>query len=192
LRRVGSGRVALEIDGVPWRIVPDEVVVRARLALGLVLDRPVLREIGRELRRANAVHRAGRMLARRDLSEAALRDRLERRGIAPANVGEAAEALRRVGALDDVRFARSRARSLGERGWGDEAILARLSAEGAPREAARDAVSQLAPESDRARPLVAGLAPPKAARLLARRGFAPDTVESVVQPLDVDAGAGLG
>lgn len=176
---------------MPWRVVPDEVVVRARLALGLVLDRPVLREIGRELRRAEAFRQAGAVLARRDLSEAALRSRLERRGIAPASVGEAAEALRRAGALDDVRFARSRARSLCERGWGDEAILARLEAEGAPRAAAQDAVSQLAPEHGRAQPLVAGLAPQKAARLLARRGFASDTVESIV-PLDVDASAGLG
>jgi hypothetical protein len=38
---------------------------------------------------------------------------------------------------------------------------------------------------------VAGLAPQKAASLLARRGFASDTVESIV-PLDVDASAGLG
>jgi hypothetical protein len=90
-----------------------------------------------------------------------------------------------------VRFARSRARSLCERGWGDEAILARLEAEGAPPEAARDALSELAPEPERARPLVAGLTPPRAARLLARRGFAPDAVESVV-PLDEDAGARLG
>jgi SOS response regulatory protein OraA/RecX len=192
LRRIGAGRIALEVDGVPWRVVPDEVVIRARLALGLVLDRPVLREIGRELRRAEALTAAGRVLAHRELSEAALRGRLERRGIAPVDVAEAAEALRRVGALDDVRFARSRARWLCERGWGDEAILARLEAEGAPQEAARDAVSQLAPEFGRARPLIAGLAPEKAARLLARRGFAPDTVEGVVQVVDVDTGAELG
>ena len=44
-----SGRVALEVDGAPWRTVPDDVVVRARLALGQRLDRPALREIRREL-----------------------------------------------------------------------------------------------------------------------------------------------
>jgi SOS response regulatory protein OraA/RecX len=184
--------VALEVDGVSWRVVPDEVVVRARLALGLVLDRQTLREIGRELRRSEALAAAGRALARRDLSEAGLRGRLERRGVAPGDVAEAAEALRRAGALDDVRFARSRALWLSERGWGDEAILARLEAEGAPHEAAREAVSQLAPEPERARPLIAGLVPEKAARLLARRGFAYDTVERVASPLDVDANAGLG
>jgi regulatory protein len=173
--------VALEVDGMPWRVVPDEVVVRARLALGLVLDRQALREIGRELRRVEALAAAGRALARRDLSEAELRSRLERRGITPVDVADATEALRRAGALDDVRFARSRARWLSQRGWGDEAILARLEAEGAPQEAARDAVSELAPEPERAGPLIVGLVPDKAARLLARRGFAQDTVESFVR-----------
>jgi SOS response regulatory protein OraA/RecX len=130
-------------------------------------------------------------LARRDVFEAGLRARLERRGVAPAVAGEAAETLRRVGALDDEGFARNRARSLCERGWGDEAILAKLEDEGAPADAARQAVAVLPPEAERAPAVVRGLAPRKAAGLLARRGFSPDAVEAAVPALDVSPEAEL-
>lgn len=167
------------------------MVVRARLALGQRLDRPALREIRRELRRAEALGKAGRTLARRDVSEAGLRARLERGGVTPAAIGEAGQTLRRVGALDDERFARNRARALSDRGWGDEAILAKLELEGAPAGAARDAVAALAPEAERATRLVRGLPPRKAAGLLARRGFGFDTVEAAAPALDGSPEAGL-
>jgi regulatory protein len=167
------------------------VVVRARLALGLRLDRTVLREIRRELRRAEALGKAGRTLARRDVSEAGLRARLQRSGVPPGAIGEAAETLRRVGVLDDERFARNRARTLCDRGWGDEAIRAKLEAEGTPPAFADEAVATLPPEDERARRLVAGLAPRKAAAFLARRGFAAEIVESAIPALDADAGTGL-
>ncbi len=191
LRRVERGRVALDVNGAPWRTVPDVVVVRARLALGLDLDRPLLREIRRELRRAEALERAGRTLARRDVSEADLRARLERGGVAPATVDETADTLRRAGALDDERFARGRAQALSERGWGNTAIVARLEAEGAPSEAAREALTELPPEPERAQKLVEGSTPRKAASLLARRGFDHETAESVLPALDGDTPAGL-
>ncbi len=162
------------------------MVVRARLALGQRLDRPALREIRRELRRADARVKAGRTLARRDVSEAALRAKLEQSGIPAPVAGETADSLRRIGALDDRRFAQNRALSLCERGWGDEAILAKLDAEGAPTGAAREAVGALPPEHQRAVRIASGLAPRKAAGLLARRGFAQDTVEAAVPMLDVE------
>jgi SOS response regulatory protein OraA/RecX len=117
--------------------------------------------------------------------------KLERNGVAPLVIGEAAETFRRLGALDDERFARNRARALSERGWGDLAILAKLEAEGAPDAQAREAIAELTIESERAPRLVQGLAPLKAARLLTRRGFATETVEAVVPALDADTGAGL-
>jgi SOS response regulatory protein OraA/RecX len=165
------------------------VVVRARLALGLRLDRQVLREIRRELHRAEALGKAARTLARRDVSEAGLRARLERGGVDKSAISEATERLRSAGVLDDRRFATTRAQALCDRGWGDEAILAKLAAEGAPSAAATDAVAELPPEAERAAGLVAGLAPRKAARLLTRRGFALETVEAAVPGLDADAGA---
>ncbi len=48
-----------------------------------------------------------RMLARREVSEARLRERLERRGFASTDIDDAAERLRETGALDDRRTARA-------------------------------------------------------------------------------------
>ena len=64
LRRAGPGRVALELDGRPWRTVPDDVVVRCGLHAGLALDRARLRSSRTELQRAEALATAGRALAR--------------------------------------------------------------------------------------------------------------------------------
>jgi SOS response regulatory protein OraA/RecX len=183
--------VALEVDGAPWRTVPDDVVVRARLALGQRLDRHALREIRRELRRADAFGKAGRTLARRDVTAAGLRARLERSGVPSALAVEATDSLRSVGVLDDDRFARNRAAALAERGWGDEAILARLEGEGVPEHGAREAVEALPPECERAERLVHGLPARKAVALLARRGFSGESVESVVSALDAGPGAEL-
>jgi hypothetical protein len=47
LRELPGGRVAVELDGARWRTVPAEVVVRVRLGVGEVLDRPRLRELAR-------------------------------------------------------------------------------------------------------------------------------------------------
>lgn len=172
------------MDGLAWRVVPDDVVVRAGLSAGTVLDRPTLRNLRRALRRAEALRKAGRTLARHEVSEAGLRDRLRRGGVAPAGVEEVAQTLRQAGALDDRRFAANRARALCERGWGNEAILARLDEERVPAETVQEAIAALPPETERAARLVARLPARKAAPFLARRGFDPDTVEAFLTSLD--------
>src|ERR671933_125304 len=90
LRRKAPGRIEIELDGAPWRAVPDEVVVRCGLRRGSTLERPVLRTLRRELRRAEALTRAGRALARRDFSTRELDDRLRRAGV---RAGERTEAV---------------------------------------------------------------------------------------------------
>ena len=173
------------MDGTPWRVVPDEVVIRLGLAAGVRLDRPLLRRLGAELANSRARGLAGRALARRDLS----RGELERR-FAGARVGSGAgartvEALVRAGLVDDARVARTRARALAERGYGDAAISARLAAAGIEEGEARAALAGLEPEDARARRLLSGERErARAARTLARRGFDPETVEAVLGPLD--------
>ena len=165
--------------------MPDEVVVRAGLAVGVDLDRPTLRRIRGELARARGMAVAAGTLARRDASADEVRARLARAQVQPAAAADVVASLERAGALDDRRFARSRAAALAARGYGDAAILARLEAAGVDESGAREAVGNLPPESERARGLVATQADrPKAARLLARRGFALDVVEEVVGALD--------
>ena len=90
-----------------------------------------------------------------------------------------------AGLVDDARVARGRASALAGRGWGDAAIAARLEAEGVGEADAAAALTGLSPEHERAAELVAGERDrTRAARLLARRGFAFDTIEDVVGPVD--------
>jgi SOS response regulatory protein OraA/RecX len=187
VRRSRSGRVELEVDGERWRRVPDEVVLRCGLAPGVALDRPLLRSIRRELRRAEALDVAVRTVARRDVSSRALRSRLEARGVRTPAAEGALATLASAGVVDDARTARARAQALAGRGWGDDAVAARLAGEGFTAEDVHAAVGELASEEERAGPLAARAGDPGAAwKLLARRGFAYETIESVVGCLDDD------
>ena len=180
------------MDGRRWRTVPAEVVLRVRLAPGVVLDRPVLRRLRRELRRAEALALAARALERRDLSRSRLDARLAGAGLTPAEREAALATLEQAGLVDDGRLVAARAEALAERGWGDAAIAARLEAEAVAPELVRNAIAGLAPEADRASLLVGGYADRrKAAVLLARRGFDEDAIEVAVGPLDGDDRPGL-
>src|SRR5918911_3934334 len=104
----------------------------------------------REPAKAAAVDLAARALARRDRSESDLRRILDARGVPPGEADGALATLRRIGAVDDERFAFRAAEALSERGYGDAAILVRLDREGIARELAREAVANLQPEAERA------------------------------------------
>jgi len=185
VRRTRPGRVALEVDGRPWRVVPDDVVVSCGLHAGIELERPLLRDLRRALRRSEALEAAVRTVSRSDVSRRRLRQRLDARGIASPEAEAAVETLASAGVVDDERLARARARSVAERGWGDAAIAARLEQEGLPSEAVTLAIEELPTERERALALVAGEADRLAAwRLLGRRGFAAETVEDVLGVLD--------
>lgn len=185
LRRAAPGKIALEVDGRPWRTVPDEVVLRVGLVQGLDLDRPLLRRLRGELVRAQALEAGARALARRDLSEQRLRERLRRAGAPPAAERSAVASLARARLVDDRRLARARARALAERGWGDAAIADRLEREGIDEAEAAGALAELAPERERAAE-AAGPADDRrrAARLLARRGFSYEAIEDALGALD--------
>jgi SOS response regulatory protein OraA/RecX len=173
------GCVAVELDGAPWRVLPVDVVVRAALSEGRLLDRPALRELRRELRRAEALHVAGRALRHRDLSRRRLAERFERAGVAPAAVAESLEALERSGLVDDRRVASLQAQSLAGRGYGDEAIRHRLVAQGLDEELVAEALAGLEPEAARARPLIERRGTgARTARYLAGRGFGEEVVEA--------------
>ena len=182
LRSAGRGRgVRVELDGELWRTLPLEVVVRAGLAQGRPLDRAQLRVLRRELRRHEALQASTAALRARDLSTRELEERLRRRDIAPAEREAAIEVLRGAGLVDDERFARSRARTLADRGYGDAAVLADLERRGLDAEIVAAALDELEPEQARAAAIVArrggGVA---TAKFLARRGFEDDTVEAAM------------
>ena len=189
LREVGGAKVAVELDGARWRTLPVDVVVRCRLGEGEELDRPRLRELARELRRARALDLALRGVARREQSSASLRRRLARRGVAAATADDAVGRLEHAGLVDDARFAARRAESLSDRAHGDEAIRWRLREEGVPEELAAAAVEALEPEAVRARRIVAARGHgAKTARELARRGFGEAAIEEALGPVVAEPG----
>jgi len=178
LRDDRRGRVAVELDGAPWRSIPVEVVARAGLSQGRALDRAALRLLRRELRRAEALAVAGKALKARDMSEKRLVERLRRAAVAPAVLDESVRILARAGLLDDDRFACNRAESLAGRGYGDGAIRHDLERHGVPAELVEGALERLEPETDRAKRIVerrGGGA--KTARHLVSRGFGDEAVE---------------
>ena len=174
-----GGRVLVQIDGHDWRELPEDVIVRASLTPGTELDRPRLREVARERRRAQALAAAGRTLRARDLPARALDVRLERRGIRAADRARALSTLQGAGLVDDGRFARNRALALAGRCLGDAAIRFDLEEYGVEPELVEEAVAGLEPETARAERIVASRGrSPATARFLARKGFGEAAVES--------------
>jgi SOS response regulatory protein OraA/RecX len=153
-------------------------VLAAGLDVGVELDRDRARRVRRELLRHEAMAKAARSLARRDLSELELAERLSRAEIAPAARGEAVERLVQAGAVNDERFASSRAGLLAERGAGDALIRHDLAGRGIAAEVVEAALDALESEAARAARIVAlrGSSLSTAHRL-ARKGFSEESIE---------------
>jgi regulatory protein len=131
---------------------------------------------------ADAVDAALRALARRDHSAAELDTRLARDGVSEDARRDAVGRLVEVGYVDDAQYAVRRAELLAERGLGDEAIRLELERRGLEREQIEEALSSLPAEPERARRVAeragGGV---RAARALARKGFAAETIELVAR-----------
>jgi SOS response regulatory protein OraA/RecX len=180
LRERKRGRVAVELDGRPWRVLPTDAVVRAGLTVGRSLDRSTARELAREVRRAKALAAATRSLAASDRSERALEQRLARAGHSAAAREDAIASLARVGAIDDARLAVSRAELLAGRGYGDAAIRADLRRRLIAPEVAATVVAALEPELERLRRALENESvTPARLRRLAGRGFSRDTLNEI-------------
>lgn len=185
LRACGRGRVAVELDSGPWRVVPLEAVLVAGLAVGRELDRQRARTLRRELRRLEARDVALRALARRDHTRASLARRLAERGATATVREETVAAAERAGLVDDARFAARRATLLAERGAGDAMIEDDLSRRGVPDEAIRSAIACLEPETARAEAIVAADGRSiRTLRRLAAKGFSEEALEPFVADPD--------
>ena len=183
--RARGGRVAVELDGCAWRVVPLEAVVDAGLAVGHALEREQARALGRALRRQRAEAVALRALARRERSRSELERRLVQAGVREQDRRETLERASRAGLLDDARFAEARARALAAGGAGDRLVLDDLLRSGVAEPTARAAVAGLEPESARVRRIVeARGGSPKTLRYLASRGFAEESVDTLVADLE--------
>ena len=188
LRERKRNRVAVDLDGRLWRVLPTDAVVRAGLSVGRPLERSTARELAREIRRTKALAAATRSLAASDRSERALEQRLARAGHSVEAREAAIASLARAGAVDDTRLAESRAAVLARRGYGDAAIRADLRKRMIDAEVASNAVAGLEPELDRVRELVEGKdLTPALLRRLAGRGFSRDTLEEIAASFALEA-----
>jgi SOS response regulatory protein OraA/RecX len=188
LRERKRNRVAVELDGRPWRVLPTDAVVRAGLTVGRLLDRPTARELARGVRRAKALAAATRSLAVSDRSQRALEQRLARAGHSAAAREDAIASLARAGAIDDARLAESRAELLARRGYGDAAIRADLRRRQIAPEVAASAVAALEPELERLRRAIENESvTPALLRRLAGRGFSRDTLDEVASSFAFEA-----
>jgi SOS response regulatory protein OraA/RecX len=179
--RERGGRVEVELDGARWRSVPLDAAARVGLRVGLELDRPRLRELRHELRRADAGARALRALRHRDLAAAELDARLARAGFSEAERETTVERLADAGLVDDARLAAARAEVLAARGHGDSAIRWDLERRGVGPDEVEAALARLEPERERVRRIVAERGSGAAtARFLARRGFDEDALDGAV------------
>jgi regulatory protein len=128
---------------------------------------------------SDPVDLAAQALRHRDRSRSQIDERLARAGVEDDRRVDALAALERIGYVDDARFAGQRAESLADRGYGDEAIWALLTADGVPPEVVGEAVRALRTEGERAAEIIASLgASPRTAARLARKGFGDDAVEA--------------
>jgi regulatory protein len=135
--------------------------------------------------REQVLDAAGKALARRALSRAALAERLAR--VASPDVCEAVlDDLERLGYVDDEALALALAEQRLASGWGPgrvEADLERLAVgEAAARAGIRaaEAGEESAARALLASRVAAGRTPAQRLGLLARRGFSADTAESVL------------
>ena len=181
VRDVGKGRVAIELDGSPWRVLPAAAVVRSGLIVGVAVDRPRARQVRTELRRSEALAIAARSLRFRDHSRHSLADRLSRGRVDAATGDEALNTLERLGLVDDRRSASARATALADRDAGDLFIRADLAQRGYEPADISDAIEALSPETARAEQIVGqrGASPRTFRRLLAK-GFSAEAIEDLI------------
>ena len=140
-------------------------------------------------RLARARERAAALLSYRAMSAGELEHKLIEKGETPGDAGEAVEWLRRLGALDDLEYAKSVVRHYSGKGWGKGRIKEEFYRRRIPREYWEDAMEELDGEDEQiARFIERRLASrgntsqerKKTADALYRRGFSWDRIKSVM------------
>ncbi len=192
-RRPGTLRV--EVDGIRFGAVPQELARAAGLAVGRALD-PELQERLTSAADAEAAFRTLlRALERRSFARADLGRRLIRKGHPRPAVESALERALALGLLDDAAFARNSVETRAARGRGPARLTRDLLAMGLERGHIDGALAATWPEGSDRTGMPLALAAKRAAQLgelprpvkrrrvlayLARRGFAGRDISELV------------
>ena len=135
----------------------------------------------------DATEVALRALRHRDRSRRELEERRQQAGIPADERDEALQRLVVSGLVSDERFAIGRARTLAQRGAGNDLIRSDLRARGVAAEAVEEAITELEPEDVRAAELYERRgADAKALRYLAGKGFSRDALTGITGLHSVD------
>ncbi len=127
---------------------------------------------------SDATELALRALRHRDRSRRDLDRRLKRAGVPAGEREQALDGLAEAGLLSDARFAETRARTLVDRGAGDELIRRDLAQNGIEAEVVANVLAELPPETERAERVFAKRGGDgKALRYLAAKGFSAESLE---------------
>jgi regulatory protein len=178
--------------------LPDEVILRHGLANGCELTEDELNDIIKEEETYAAMDTSLHLLGFRQRSSRELRDRLRQNKISDPVIDRTATRLRELGYLNDQRFAKDYAQSLGQKGKGPYLIKAELLKKGIDRETVSEIMADFKESGEQERERLKTLAecklrqmqglPPRVvaqrlAGFLARRGFSPEAVHDALRLL---------
>ena len=192
-RRPGTLRV--EVDGVRFGAVPEELARAAGLAVGRPLDGALHERLTEAADAEGAFRTVLRALERRPFARADLGRRLVRKGHPRAAVEAALDRAHELGLLDDAAFARDYVQTRAARGRGPSRLVRDLLAMGVERTHIDRAVAAQWPDGSDRTDVPQALAAKRAAQLgslprpvkrrrvlayLARRGFAGRDISELV------------
>lgn len=192
-RRPGTLRV--EVDGVRFGAVPQELARAAGLTAGRAVDAELHERLTAAADAEAAFRTLLRVLERRSFARADLARRLVRKGHPRPAVESAVERAAGLGLLDDAEFARNYVQTRALRGRGPARLTRDLMAMGVERALIERAIAAEWPEGSDATGVPLALASKRAAQLgdlprpvkrrrvlayLARRGFAGREISDIV------------
>jgi regulatory protein len=195
-RRPGTLRV--EVDGVRFGAVPEQLARAAGLAVGRAVDAELQERLTAAADAEGAFRTLLRALERRSFARADLAWRLVRKGHPGPAVDAAIERAVGLGLLDDAAFARNYVQTRGARGRGPSRLTRDLMAMGVERVHIDRALAAEWPDGSDRTGLPLALASKRAAQLgdlprpvrrrrvlayLARRGFAGRDISDMVARL---------
>ena len=195
-QRRRKNRRSVSIDGEFAFGINVNVVARFRLREGMTIDDDLRRQIEEGEVKQEAFDHALRLLGQRMQGEKELRTKLGRKEYGPGVIDAVVAECRRLGYVDDVKYAAGRASDAANlKGHGERRAVQELVAKGVDRAVAEQAAGEAYAEVDpleaalalaeKKRPSLERLDRAKAYRRLAgflqRRGFDYDTISAVVE-----------
>jgi regulatory protein len=139
--RERRGKARISVDGEFWAEIDASVALECGLREGAVLSSEELHEVRVKGERPIAMGRALNLLGYRARSEAEIRDRLTRFGYGGETIEGVVLRLQELGYLDDVEFARMKAREKARR-YGPRRVSVELKKSGVGEALAREVVEE--------------------------------------------------